>query len=356
MGLAEALAQNQPAPFTLDAAELYIADTCEPLKRAATQGELRVDAWSHGDYPGYLAPAGILPELLTAGVWDARQSQGWGLDWHRNEGIELTFVSRGRLPFACQGRQWDLSPGGLAVTRPWQPHKLGDPTIPASRIVWLILDVGVRHPGQPWRWPDWLLLPKPDLARLERVLQDNPQAVWHGDALARDQFERLAAVLAEPVSEATPTKLAIAVNGLLLAVLESVERHATGSALDDLGAALPPASSRAAVEAFLAKLGDDIAYPWTLAEMSEACGLGRTQFSAHCLSLTNQSPIQYLQLLRIEAAKRMLRSDSHPTITEIALSCGFSTSQYFATAFRQAAGTSPSDYRASSDPESHRAV
>lgn len=348
MGPAEVLPDTRPAQFAADGT-LYVADTCEPLKVAAQNGDLTMSAWSHGTYPGYVAPDETLPELLTAGVWDARRAQTWGLDWHRNEGIEFTFVSRGRLPFSCHGRHWELEPGSLAVTRPWQPHRLGSPAIPASRIVWLILDVGVRHPGQSWRWPDWLLLGHDDLARLERVLQEKPQAVWQGTELARDLFEKLATVLANPASESTTTKLALVVNELLLAVLESVQVYGSGSGSgsgENHGSALGPASSRAAVEAFLARLGDDIAYPWTLTEMSQACGMGRTQFSAHCLSLTNQSPMQYLLRLRVQEAKDLLY-DPSLTVTEIAHRCGFSTSQYFATTFRQVTGMSPSGYRKS---------
>jgi transcriptional regulator GlxA family with amidase domain len=47
---------------------------------------------------------------------------------------------------------------------------------------------------------------------------------------------------------------------------------------------------------------------------------------------------------RIQRAKNLLGS-SQRTMSEIALACGFSSSQHFATAFRKQVGTTPGAYR-----------
>jgi AraC family transcriptional regulator len=59
---------------------------------------------------------------------------------------------------------------------------------------------------------------------------------------------------------------------------------------------------------------------------------------------TGSSPHRYVLALRIEAAKRRL-SDTDDSLTSIALSSGFSHSQHFSAAFRQATGMRPSDFR-----------
>lgn len=59
---------------------------------------------------------------------------------------------------------------------------------------------------------------------------------------------------------------------------------------------------------------------------------------------TGLTPNDYWQRLRIDRAQQLL-TESSKTITEIALDCGFSTSQYFSSVFRKYAGVSPSDYR-----------
>lgn len=82
------------------AAELFHADTCEPLEAATRRGEVRVVALGRDSYPGRRLPAKDLREVRSVGFWDAPGKQSWGLDWHRNEGVELTFLAAGRLPFA----------------------------------------------------------------------------------------------------------------------------------------------------------------------------------------------------------------------------------------------------------------
>jgi AraC-like DNA-binding protein len=56
------------------------------------------------------------------------------------------------------------------------------------------------------------------------------------------------------------------------------------------------------------------------------------------------SPKAYQDLLRVNEGRRML-SETSVDITSIAVELGFSSSQHFATRFRQLVGCSPSDYR-----------
>jgi AraC family L-rhamnose operon regulatory protein RhaS len=79
--------------------------------------------------------------------------------------------------------------------------------------------------------------------------------------------------------------------------------------------------------------------------MAESCGLGVTQFVHHVKLLTNMTPLQYLNSCRLEMAARLLRERSTDSIVDVAMACGFSSSQYFATVFSQRFGGSPRDFR-----------
>jgi AraC-like DNA-binding protein len=59
------------------------------------------------------------------------------------------------------------------------------------------------------------------------------------------------------------------------------------------------------------------------------------------------TPSEYLRKRRLSASVSLLENPakSHTTITEIALSCGFSSSAYFSTEFRRTYGMSPRQYR-----------
>jgi AraC family L-rhamnose operon regulatory protein RhaS len=324
-----------PALFVSDAG-VYRADSCEPLKAAAGRGELEVHALSRRDYPGVQLPEGFLPELCSVGCWDARGRQQWGLGWHRNEGLELTYVMRGSLHFEVDGQRHALRQGQLTVTRPWQEHRLGDPNVGSCRLAWLILDLGIRRPDQPWRWPSWLLASREDLQRLTTLLSHNEQPVWPGDAEVAQAFARLAGCCAE--ARPSETRLKLHINALIVALddLLSSRRIALDERL---------ASSRRTVELFLDRLPRHLAEPWTLAAMAAQCGLARSRFSHHCRDLTNLSPLRHLARIRVEAAAKMLAAEPGRSITDIALSCGFQSSQYFATAFRAQLGCAPRAWR-----------
>ena len=132
-----------------------------------------MSACARGLYPGHHLPHSVLPEVRTVGYWDAVHNQTWGLDWHFNEGIEITYVSRGQNYFAVDESEYWLKRGEIGITRPWQRHRLGNPNISACRLHWLILDVGVRRPNQAWTWPGWLASSSDDIAALTAILSHN---------------------------------------------------------------------------------------------------------------------------------------------------------------------------------------
>lgn len=329
---------RQPATFRSQA-ELFHADTCTPLEAAAARGEVRLSALARGTYPGRRLPPRDLCEVSSLGVWDASRDQQWGLDWHRNEGLELTYVSAGRLPFAVDGRSFVLEPGDLTVTRPWQRHRVGAPHVTASRLIWLILDVGVRRPNQTWRWPAWMLLPPADLHRLTRQLRQNERPVWRADRELGRCFEALGDVLDRDLTGANLTRLKVFINELLVALAELLERKRPR--LDER-----LSSAERTVRLFLDELPRRVEEPWTLEAMAAQCGLGRSAFSQYCHQITNRTPIAYLTRCRIEVAARVLREQPERSITDLALAHGFQSSQYFATVFARQMGCSPRDWRA----------
>jgi AraC family L-rhamnose operon regulatory protein RhaS len=318
----------------------YVADSCEPLKRAAREGELELLAWGRGTYPGPRLPLRRVTAVRSVGVWDARRPQRWGLPWHTNEGLELTYVARGKVPFAVEGRSFSLARGAMTITRPWQPHRLGDPTLPANRLVWVILDVGVHRPNQPWSWPDWVVCSRGDRARLATLLRHNDRPVFQSDRRCADAFESLAQLLArERGPGAAETLLKLTLNELLVATLRMLEQQ-------DLPLDRSLGESERQVRGFLETLPAHLAERWTLGAMAAACGLRRTRFAHHCRRITGQNPLALLSALRLGAAERLLLASPARSVTEVALRCGFASSQYFATRFHAHAGLSPREFRA----------
>lgn len=339
-------------PIFRDHDETYRADSCRLLAQAAGSGALHLKAMRHGHYPGTLLPSQSLPGLKMVGFWDAPVQQDWGLSWHYNEGIELTFLETGSLEFAVDGREYLLGPDDLTLARPWQRHCVGKPLVSASRLHWVILDVGVRRPNQEWKWPSWLLLSKQDLDELTDILRHNEQSVYRAIPGIRECFHQIAAAIENEREGSCVSHIAIRVNELFLRLLEGLRRKQV-----KLDQSL--SSTRRTVDLFLVDLKlhpEHLSINWSVEEMASNCGLRITQFVHHVRCLTCMSPLQYLNRCRLDHAARLLRARPVRIITDITLDCGFSSSQYFATVFAKRFGCSPSAFRESSEGVEHRSA
>jgi AraC family L-rhamnose operon regulatory protein RhaS len=333
----------RPLPIYRDHRQTYQADTCAPLVDAVDRGTVRVEALSRGHYPGRPLTDGTLPGLKTVGYWDADKPQDWGLPRHRNEGIEITLLESGKLAFEVEEQEFALKPDYLTVTRPWQQHRVGNPRIGSGRLHWIILDVGVRRPNQPWNWPGWLILSRDDLRELTNILRHNEQPVWKASPEHRRTFICIAHAVENDRDGSSASRLAVLVNQLLINLLDTFRAQTV---------LLDPSlsSSQRTVELFLADLSahsEHVSVDWSVSDMARSCGLGVTQFIHHVRVLTNMTPMQYLNNARLELAARFLRERKDSKITELSLECGFSSSQYFATLFSQKFGCTPRDFRRS---------
>ena len=319
----------------------FHADSCQAPANAAAKGTIRFEALVHGHYPGRRLPRAALHGVKSVGFWDAEISQDWGLDWHCNEGIELALLETGRLQFATPDRAAMLGPDCVTITRPWQRHRLGAPHVTPGRLHWLILDVGVRRPDQPWRWPRWIVLSNDDLNELTRFLRHNEEPVWPGAADIRQCFQRIAEAVIADREGSRISRLTIHLNELLLLLLEMLRGR-------DFPLDQSLAERQRSVELFLNDLRSNrglLAREWSVREMARSCGLGETRFAHYCKTLTNMTPLQYLNHYRLQTAARLLRLQPDMGISNIAAACGFASPQYFATAFRRHFETTPGEYR-----------
>lgn len=328
-----------------ESGHVYQADTCQPLVEAAQGGQVRLKAISRASYPGERLDKADLPGLSSIGFWDAVGRQNWGLDWHRNEGIELTFLESGTLPWALGDQEFVLQPNDLTISRPWQPHRVGLPNIQASHLYWIIVDVGVRRPNRPWSWPRWLVLTPTDIQDLTTLLRHCEQPVWQATREIKHCFQEIGQTLAGPSSQSTISRLTVYLNEIFLLLLEMLRSQ---------NIKLDPtlSTTRRMVRLFLEDLAHNrtmLTQAWTSRSMAEHCGLGATQFAHYCRQVSNLSPMQYLNQCRVEMAGQMLVNEPEKSITDIALSCGFGSSQYFATVFKKQHGISPKSLRQHQD-------
>jgi AraC family L-rhamnose operon regulatory protein RhaS len=319
----------------------YGIDRCDPQVRAINEGKIEFHALTKGHYPGQKIASDVLAGLNSIGFWDAGGSQDWGSDAHRNEGIEISFLETGLMPFTVDRRRFDLRAGNITITRPWQLHKLGVPNIGPGRLHWLILDVGVRRPNQDWHWPRWVSLVPADLKELTRKLRHNENPVWNSTPAIMQSFRGLGHCIMHWNEVHSESRMIVHLNQLLLGLLDALTEQQTREN--------PELTSRQrTVELFLREVEQNPEISrevWTIDSMAERCGMGVTAFSKYCRQLVNTGPVEYLNQCRLEFAARRLRAEPSASITGIAYQFGFNASQYFATRFRQRFGCSPREFR-----------
>ena len=86
------------------------------------------------------------------------------------------------------------------------------------------------------------------------------------------------------------------------------------------------------------------ALPITLVEVAEKVNLSPTYLSKKFKKVTGMTFIEYLNYIRLKQASQALLTTDN-SITEIAVDCGFNSSNYFKDLFRKVNGVSPRTFR-----------
>ena len=281
---------------------------------------------------GGRTPAGSLGGLIDEyGHGSARH-----LPLHRNPGLEIVYLRHGRLIWQYEGRQETLAPGSVFFTLPWEAHGSTSEFEPGHEWYFVVLRTSgkpLQH-STPLGFPSGLGLPDTIARRLSTLLGKAPHRAWPASPMLATLLPALVRELDEtgPLHEAYASRLAA------LLIIELGRIVAAGMAAPDSD----PVAGRLA--AFLTDLERRCDEPWTLATMAAEVGLKRTQFASDFQHHTGDTPIRYLNRLRVERARKLLSGTRRP-ITDIAFDCGFSSCQYFASVFLEFTGLSASLYR-----------
>lgn len=145
-----------------------------------------------------------------------------------------------------------------------------------------------------------------DLAELTGYLRENEKPVWNATEEIQYCFQQIGKAIRDRKSS---SRLAVYANELLLHLLDLFREQKVSrtKSLTD---------AQRSVELFLDSLQASFADEWTLESMAESCGLGVTRFVHYCKQITNQTPQQLLNQLRLEAAAGILKADPKRSVTD----------------------------------------
>ena len=242
--------------------------------------------------------------------------------WHPGC-IEIHYCVRNALTFGFNGRSYRLAPGEVFVNLPDERHTVSEH--PKGLILyWLILRLDTDE-------ATFLQQPAREAAALRQALLHLPHRHFRGTDRLKRLFQALHMLYDEPVTALRPLRLRSTLLELLLEVLSAANAHTVPS-------------SETRLETLLRQMQAHPEQPYPLDALARRAGMAPSHFIARFRSLAGLPPRQFLLDCRMRRARQLLR-ETGGSVTDIALSLGFCSSQHFANLFKRHTGITPLDCR-----------
>lgn len=254
---------------------------------------------------------------------------------HRNPGMEIVLVEHGHLHWAVDQIPEVLSPGSVFFTMPWQAHGSLQMREPKNKIYFTLFPLISDHAKSKQLMPDFLQFSDAEQTLLSNRFAAATRHAW----TASDCFRLLFPQCIDRLQGKSELEQSVGRSLLRSCLLELAGM--IGQAPDAERFESPTVRK---IHRFLQQLPSRLDHSWQLAEMAALCKVKRSHFSNICKQLTGYAPGHYLNRLRFETACHLLR-ETDRDITDIAFSCGYNSSQYFAENFKHFSRMSPSAYR-----------
>lgn len=238
----------------------------------------------------------------------------------------LCYLSRGVQTYRIGERRYHLQGGDQLVTFPDDSLDTAEAPEEKGRLHWILLRM------QPLDAP-LLFLETPAAIALRRALLALPEQHFPGPREANELTSAILNTFTQP-PRAMVDRLAAA--SLVLRYLFATLR----AAQHDTAAGISPRIQRS-LDHITAHPADPLYVP----ELARQIGLSESRFKVRFRREVGLPPGEFILRAKIESACVRLRQPD-ATVTDVAHALGFSSSQYFATAFRRFTRLTPSAYQA----------
>ena len=243
--------------------------------------------------------------------------------------FELLYLKSGQKPFKIGSRDWTLVGGDLAVIPPGVDH--GQNSVQnRSSLYFMLL-------SEPEKCDRFLFMDLPARRELQRRLIQCAGRPIHLPPVVQKSFQQLLDMHTGDAPESHSLLAPAIARAHLALLLESI--LACGEGVELPVRTLPPDIARAVD--YIEQCSDTTP---SVSELAAMAGLSEVWFKQKFKRAVGMPPAEYCLRHKLNmAAEQLLRTDE--SITQIAMSLGFSSGQHFSTAFRHYRGCSPSDYR-----------
>ncbi len=279
----------------------------------------------------YIEPFGHIREF---GKLKMKRIVPDSLDLHLNEGIEICYVREGRYKWIVENKTYDLYPGDCFITNPWQKHGSPEGVLDIGSLNWIIISPDKFTRADRLKLGKWSSLSPAECAEIADTYLNSSLS----NSFRSKEIERVFDALENEIF-AQDIGYMSRVNGLvdeLLVVTARALKKQTDIATKNIGTDQMTRLNQS--------LQNQLSRTWKTEELAELLNMGQTSLYNFVKRETGFSPHQYLLHLRVETAQNYLKQ-GEITITDIAIECGFYSSQHFANVFKARTGFTPRDYR-----------
>lgn len=275
----------------------------------------------------------LSPHLCQLGwaIFAEPVHDGENLPAHVHEtAYEICYIAQGTVDWWVEQKQFEVDPGYVFITFPGEKHGGLHDVMNPCELFWIQVEFPRGGNMQGLSQSETAILAD-KFARIEQhcfpSTQDTPVLFKR----IVDEHRR--------VSEHSSILVRTGLIELLIAVIHGYEVHRQRNLSD-------PAYSKPIRKA-MALIDEHLEEEIKMDDIAQQVGLSMTSFYRQFHEEVFMTPGEYLIQRRIHRAKILL-CDPAMSITTIAHALGYSSSQYFATAFKRVTGVTPRAYRATS--------
>lgn len=248
-----------------------------------------------------------------------------GLKPHRHkDSLEICYLAKGEQIYEVEGVEYSISGGDVFLTYPNEVHSTGKFPEEKGMLYWLILKIVDDQKA--------FFDQKGETAQNFRdMLVSMPSRCFPGSDILKYYIDE---IIEYCMDEDRPLRQ-VAIESLVLSFLLEVISCSRKQQRNEISPAIQKVKNY---------IEDNLDQDISVDNMAKISGLSTYWFKEKFKKETGLSPADFVSRRKIQEAKKHLVSDTK-SITDIAFSLGFSSSQYFATVFKRYTGTTPTKYR-----------
>lgn len=237
--------------------------------------------------------------------------------------LEISFLERGEQTYVIDGEEYHMRGGDVFVTQPYQSHGTGHYPEGKGVMFWMLVRL----------LPDArtiLDLPEAEGVALLAKLRSLPPHFRAHRSLRGTLYR-----IFEAHSHSAGCLKMLNIRNLIIRYLLDVVH----SAEFEVQSQISPE-----IQEIMDFIKKNLSENFMLEDLAGRAGLSVSRFKARFKDEVGIPPADYMARQKVAKATEMLQTTGMP-ITQVAYSLGYSSSQYFATAFRRYTGKTPSRAR-----------